>query len=309
MASHPTWCTPTPISRRPSRARRTRSSSTRASAASRVAALRRGVGVRPGRRGRRGAGAQHQGRQRARRDHPDGPAGLVEQLDRVTGHINSGRDEGAGDIGGERVGDKGYCASPTVLTGTREEMKAVQEEIFARCRQALFTPTRTSCPRPTTPTTACAGCSPATSARPTPRVGCGRAVWVNTERLRRQPALRRLQGVGLGREMGHAVFNNYMRPDRHHRPERGRPRCRRARRGQSSSTARVRDDRLWALRTAGRIVRANARAGSSACPICWRWLAWLTTARPRWSLRRRARAPSATPGWRAPRRPSASPSS
>ena len=59
-----------------------------------------------------------------------GPLVSVEQFDRVTGYISSGRDDGANIIGGDRVGDRGYFVAPTILTGTREEMKAVQEEIF-----------------------------------------------------------------------------------------------------------------------------------------------------------------------------------
>jgi phenylacetaldehyde dehydrogenase len=59
-----------------------------------------------------------------------GPLVSQEQFDRVTGYISSGKDEGAAISGGDRVGDKGYFVSPTVLTGTKEEMKAVREEIF-----------------------------------------------------------------------------------------------------------------------------------------------------------------------------------
>ena len=59
-----------------------------------------------------------------------GPLVSEEQFDRVTGYIESGRADGAGIIGGDRVGDRGYFVAPTVLTGTREDMKVVQEEIF-----------------------------------------------------------------------------------------------------------------------------------------------------------------------------------
>ena len=59
-----------------------------------------------------------------------GPLVSQEQFDRVTGYISSGKDEGASIIGGDRVGDKGYFVQPTLLTGTKDDMKAVREEIF-----------------------------------------------------------------------------------------------------------------------------------------------------------------------------------
>jgi phenylacetaldehyde dehydrogenase len=59
-----------------------------------------------------------------------GPLVSQEQFDRVTGYIRSGRDDGATIHGGDRVGDRGYFVEPTILTDTREDMKAVQEEIF-----------------------------------------------------------------------------------------------------------------------------------------------------------------------------------
>ena len=60
-----------------------------------------------------------------------GPLVSDEQLARVTGYIESGKAEGAKVlVGGERHGDEGYFVKPTVLTGTRPEMKIVREEIF-----------------------------------------------------------------------------------------------------------------------------------------------------------------------------------
>ncbi|HEY3613988.1 MAG TPA: aldehyde dehydrogenase family protein [Gaiellales bacterium] len=60
-----------------------------------------------------------------------GPLVSQEQFDRVTGYISSGRSEGATiHTGGERVGDKGYFVSPTILTETRPDMKVEAEEIF-----------------------------------------------------------------------------------------------------------------------------------------------------------------------------------
>ena len=48
-----------------------------------------------------------------------------EQFDRVTGYINSGRSDGATIHGGDRVGDRGYFVQPTILTDTRDDMRAV----------------------------------------------------------------------------------------------------------------------------------------------------------------------------------------
>jgi phenylacetaldehyde dehydrogenase len=60
-----------------------------------------------------------------------GPLVSDEQLRRVTGYLESGRDDGATALtGGTRYGDKGYFVEPTVLTNTTPDMKVVREEIF-----------------------------------------------------------------------------------------------------------------------------------------------------------------------------------
>ena len=60
-----------------------------------------------------------------------GPLVSEEQLERVTGFLNSGKSEGAtATTGGNRSGDRGYFVEPTVLTNTRPDMKVVREEIF-----------------------------------------------------------------------------------------------------------------------------------------------------------------------------------
>jgi phenylacetaldehyde dehydrogenase len=60
-----------------------------------------------------------------------GPLVSEEQLDRVTGYIDSGFAEGAEAVcGGRRHGDRGYFVEPTVLINTRPDMKVIQEEIF-----------------------------------------------------------------------------------------------------------------------------------------------------------------------------------
>jgi phenylacetaldehyde dehydrogenase len=60
-----------------------------------------------------------------------GPLVSGEQLQRVTGYLESGRADGATAVtGGGRFGDRGYFVEPTVLTNTTPDMKIVREEIF-----------------------------------------------------------------------------------------------------------------------------------------------------------------------------------
>jgi phenylacetaldehyde dehydrogenase len=60
-----------------------------------------------------------------------GPLVSDEQLQRVTGYLASGKNDGATALtGGERRGDRGYFVEPTVLTNTRPDMRIVREEIF-----------------------------------------------------------------------------------------------------------------------------------------------------------------------------------
>ena len=60
-----------------------------------------------------------------------GPLVSQEQFDRVTGYLESGRQQGAEFVtGGNRVGNSGYFVEPTVLTKTNDNMKVVREEIF-----------------------------------------------------------------------------------------------------------------------------------------------------------------------------------
>jgi phenylacetaldehyde dehydrogenase len=60
-----------------------------------------------------------------------GPLVSDEQLDRVTGYIQSGIDEGARTLsGGTRVGDRGYFVEPTVIVDVQPSMKIMREEIF-----------------------------------------------------------------------------------------------------------------------------------------------------------------------------------
>ncbi len=60
-----------------------------------------------------------------------GPLVSDEQLTRVCGYLEAGRNEGARAVtGGNRIGSRGYFVEPTVLVDTTPNMKVVQEEIF-----------------------------------------------------------------------------------------------------------------------------------------------------------------------------------
>jgi phenylacetaldehyde dehydrogenase len=144
-----------------------------------------------------------------------GPLVSQEQLERVTGYINSGKDDGATIIGGNRVGDRGYFLAPTILTGTREDMKAVKEEIFGPVVAA--TPFNTGSDITPTANNTNYGLAAGvftrdiTKAIRTAKQLRAGTVWVNTWNVF-DPALPfgGYKESGWGREMGHAVFNNYM---------------------------------------------------------------------------------------------------
>ncbi len=64
-----------------------------------------------------------------------GPVAFEEQLEKVQGYIETGREEGADVAHGGRRPDApelrdGFFVEPTILTGVRNEMKVAQEEIF-----------------------------------------------------------------------------------------------------------------------------------------------------------------------------------
>jgi phenylacetaldehyde dehydrogenase len=60
-----------------------------------------------------------------------GPLVSDEQLRRVTGFLESGKEAGATAVtGGGRWGERGYFVEPTVITNTRPDMRIVREEIF-----------------------------------------------------------------------------------------------------------------------------------------------------------------------------------
>ena len=133
-----------------------------------------------------------------------GPLVSDEQLRRVTGYVDSGIAEGATALsGGGRHGDRGYFVEPTVLTNTHPDMTVVREEIFG--------PVVVAAPFSDLDEVAAA-------ANDTP-YGLGAGIWTKDiskahalakkisagsdldqllQRVRRGPAVRRLQAVRLG---------------------------------------------------------------------------------------------------------------
>jgi len=60
-----------------------------------------------------------------------GPLVSTAQLERVTGCLKSGAEQGArATVGGKRIEGKGYFVEPTVLVDTKPDMKVYREEIF-----------------------------------------------------------------------------------------------------------------------------------------------------------------------------------
>jgi aldehyde dehydrogenase (NAD+) len=71
-----------------------------------------------------------------------GPLVSEQQLDRVTGYLSIGRQEGARPLsGGERLTgaglDGGYFVPPTVFADVRDDMRIAQEEIFGPVISAI----------------------------------------------------------------------------------------------------------------------------------------------------------------------------
>lgn len=144
-----------------------------------------------------------------------GPLVSREQFERVTGYLSSGRDDGATIIGGDRVGDRGYFVAPAILTGTREDMKAVREEIFGPVVAAA--PFKTGSDITPTANNSNYGLGAGVftrditkAIRTAKRLRAG-TVWVNTWNV--FDAALPFGGYkesGWGREMGHAVLTSYM---------------------------------------------------------------------------------------------------
>jgi phenylacetaldehyde dehydrogenase len=146
-----------------------------------------------------------------------GPLVSQTQLERVSGYLRSGEEEGAKALcGGRRRGDTGYFVEPTVLVNTNPDMKVYREEIFG--------PVVTAIPFKNadddlvnyandTPYGLAAGIYTKDLARAhriANRLRAG-TVWINCYNI--FDAALPFGGYkqsGWGREMGHAALNNYL---------------------------------------------------------------------------------------------------
>jgi phenylacetaldehyde dehydrogenase len=145
-----------------------------------------------------------------------GPLVSQEQLDRVCGYFDSGRQEGANfATGGQRKGDHGYFVEPTVLTETNPNMKVEAEEIFGPVvTVAPFKDADDVLPSAHNTNYGLAAgiwTSDISKAhRLAKRLRAG-TVWINCYNVfDASLPFGGYQESGWGREMGHAVLDNYL---------------------------------------------------------------------------------------------------
>ncbi|KAL4457888.1 hypothetical protein ABPG75_012753 [Micractinium tetrahymenae] len=71
-------------------------------------------------------------------DVEQGPQVDRDQMDKILGYIESGKQQGAKLLaGGSRMGDRGYFVQPTVFADVQDDMKIAQEEIFGPVQSIL----------------------------------------------------------------------------------------------------------------------------------------------------------------------------
>ncbi len=145
-----------------------------------------------------------------------GPLISDEQFSKVLGYLKSGKESGAqAAVGGDRVGDRGYFVAPTVLTETSPDMKVEREEIFGPVVCAIPFDSADEIITPANDTNYGLAAGVFTrdiskAHRTAKRLRAG-TVWINTYHV--FDAAMPFGGYkesGWGREMGHAVLNNYL---------------------------------------------------------------------------------------------------
>jgi phenylacetaldehyde dehydrogenase len=145
-----------------------------------------------------------------------GPLISDEQFSKVLGYLKSGKESGAqAAVGGDRVGDRGYFVQPTVLTDTSPDMKVEREEIFGPVVCAIPFDSADEIITPANDTNYGLAAGVFTrdiskAHRTAKRLRAG-TVWINTYHV--FDAAMPFGGYkesGWGREMGHAVLNNYL---------------------------------------------------------------------------------------------------
>jgi len=71
-------------------------------------------------------------------DTTQGPQVSQEQLERILGYVEAGKQQGARClVGGKRLGQRGYYVEPTVFDGVKDDMKIAKEEIFGPVMNVL----------------------------------------------------------------------------------------------------------------------------------------------------------------------------
>ncbi|QSR88378.1 aldehyde dehydrogenase family protein [Methylacidiphilum caldifontis] len=145
-----------------------------------------------------------------------GPLVSQEQYDRVFSYIRSGLDEGATVVtGGKRFGERGYFISPTIFSGVNSSMKIVNEEIFGPVVCAIpFEDTEEIAPVANqTIYGLAAGIwtkDISKAHRLAAKLKAG-TVWINCYNVfDASLPFGGYKQSGWGREMGHAVLDNYL---------------------------------------------------------------------------------------------------
>jgi phenylacetaldehyde dehydrogenase len=146
-----------------------------------------------------------------------GPLVSQTQLERVSGYLRSGVEEGAkATTGGRRIGESGYFVEPTVLVNTSNDMKVYREEIFGPVVTAIpFKDADADLLKRANDTNYGLAAGIYTrdigkAHRIANRLRAG-TVWINCYNI--FDAALPFGGYkqsGWGREMGHAALNNYL---------------------------------------------------------------------------------------------------
>jgi phenylacetaldehyde dehydrogenase len=144
-----------------------------------------------------------------------GPLVSDEQLNRVTGYLQSGLSSGATALsGGHRSGDQGYFVEPTVFVDVKPDMKVVREEIFGPVvvAQPFDDLDEIANTANDTPFGLAAGIwtrDISKAHRLASMIKAG-TIWINTYNVFDAAApFGGYKQSGWGREMGHEVLNNY----------------------------------------------------------------------------------------------------
>src|SRR5262249_9172238 len=147
-----------------------------------------------------------------------GPLVSQEQLERVTGYIETGKREGATlKTGGTRPGDelaKGYFMQPTIFDQVRDEMTIAREEIFGPVVVALpFEDIEEVAARANASIYGLAAGVWTSDVKKVHRMATALkagVVWVNTyNQFDAAAPFGGYKQSGFGREMGHAVLDAY----------------------------------------------------------------------------------------------------